>query len=291
MRYSYKKTKEFEKDRARASLKILGAKDKETKLPKAIVDSHDDMVKLLRDASTSNRAISKRAMNAVDIYDRTYFFDWNKVPKDIQKKVVTPYCFMAPVFAEGQTIPSAHFVLGLASFLKLKGCKSILEIGAGTGYNAAIIAATASKDAKVYTTEIRENLIPFAKRNLEKVGLDNKVEVLKANKTVLGAPKKAPFDRIYSTVSTRKTSQVEQLLDQLAIGGIMILPVAKKGNVESYKDAIEWEPGMSLRKDDIYVKDPSRGFIRQAGYTFKKVSPKKIEYSTTIPLALGPMFS
>lgn len=293
MKYNYYFVDTYAKDEARAALKDLAKKNKETKLPELVVHSHEEMVAHLRRVSEGNSAIDQRALNAIEKYDRTNFFDWNDVPEHIKEKVVTPYCFMAPIFSEGQTIPSAHFILGQASFLDLHGDElDILEIGGGTGYNAAIIAATAGSDATVYSSEIRPNLVKLAQENIKKVNLQSRVRIRQAHQNVLGFPAML-FNRIYSTVAAHTTDQVETLLDQLVEDeeSLLMLPIAKYGNVQDKTQAKLWEPGMDIDKKDIYFSDPARGFIRQATYTFKKIDRENIEYSLTISNALGPLFS
>lgn len=291
MKYNYNLTGEFAKDEAREALKDLGAKYKETKLPKIIVNSHKEMISLLKKASKDNPFINEKALEAIEKYDRTKFFDWESIPEEMKQKVVTPYCFMATYFAEGQTIPSPHIILGQASFLGLKDSQKILEIGAGSGYNAVIIAETAGENSKVYSTEIRPNLVKYSKENIKKFGLEERVIILEAQKDRLGSPENDPYDKIYSTVAVHKTSQVEELIDQLTVDGLLMIPLAKYGNVKNKDESILWKPGMDINIDDMYFSDPSRGFIRSATYTFRKDNKDNITYSVIVSNLIGPLIN
>lgn len=292
MKYNYNLTDKLIEGSAsiRADLKSLGEKDKETDLPKIIVNSHEEMVSLLRKASKDNPYINQRALDAIEKFDRTDFFEWDGMPKEIKEKIVTPYCFMAPVFADGQTIPSPHIILTQTSILDLKDGQKILEIGAGSGYNAVIVAYTAGDNAKVYSTEIRPNLIKLGRENIKKLGLEDKVTIIEADKR-LGFPENAPFDRIYSTVGAHTTSQTEELIDQLAINGLLMLPIARYGNTKNKEESKLWEPGMNIAIEDIYFKDPFRGFMRSATYLFRKDNENNVTYSVIVSNAIGPLLN
>lgn len=298
MKYNYWLSNEFSGDEAREALKELASKDEETALPKTIVESHAEMVQLLRQASEGNKHIDPRVLDAIEKIDRTDFFDWDALPADIKEKVVTPYCFMAPVFSDEQTIPdfnkqtipSPHMVLSQASFLDLKDGQKILEIGTRSGYNAAIVAEVAGENSELYSVEENPFLVEYASEKIDAVGLGDRVHVLQAEEGVLGAPKYAHFDRIYSTIAAVNTSQVEALLDQLEVGGLMRLSVVKRGNTSDKEKSVLWTPGNNFGEDEMFCKDPARGMYRQATYAFRKIDEDNIEYSVVISNAIGPIF-
>ncbi|KXH72295.1 MAG: hypothetical protein AM326_03660 [Candidatus Thorarchaeota archaeon SMTZ-45] len=131
----------------------------------------------------------------------------------------------------GQTISAPHMCVIMCEALRLKPGLKILEVGAGSGYHAALCAemvAPKSTDTPghVYTTEIVGGLIDFARGNLERSGYDDRVTLIHADGGI-GLPEHAPFDRIL--VAAAAPSIPEPLVDQLSPGGIMLIPVGGRG--------------------------------------------------------------
>jgi protein-L-isoaspartate(D-aspartate) O-methyltransferase len=131
----------------------------------------------------------------------------------------------------GQTISAPHMCAIMCESLALKPGLNVLEIGAGSGYHAALCAELVappgnSNPGHVYTIEIVEGLIKFARENLERTGYDDRVTLINADGGI-GLPGKAPFDRIL--VAAAAPSVPQPLIDQLAFGGIMLIPVGSKG--------------------------------------------------------------
>jgi protein-L-isoaspartate(D-aspartate) O-methyltransferase len=107
----------------------------------------------------------------------------------------------------------------------------ILEVGAGSGYHAALCAEiVAPKGAEnpghVYTVEIVDALIDFAQKNLERTGYSDRVTLIHGDGG-LGFDQYAPFDRIL--VAAAAPSIPEPLVEQLSPGGIMLIPVGSRG--------------------------------------------------------------
>lgn len=121
----------------------------------------------------------------------------------------------------GQTISAPHMVAIMCNILELAEGHKVLEIGAGSGYNAAVMAELVGKSGHIYTVERIEPLVNFAKENLKETGYDN-VTVLLENGS-LGCPRYAPYDRIAVTCAAPDIP--ETLLEQLKPGGIMVIPV------------------------------------------------------------------
>ncbi len=120
----------------------------------------------------------------------------------------------------GQTIHQAFLSALMISHLELSGGERVLEVGTGSGYDAALLSRVAKE---VYTIEIDADLAAAARRTLAELGYDN-VDVRTAN-GYHGLPDKAPFDAILLTVATESIPQ--PLLDQLKVGGKMVIPVGK----------------------------------------------------------------
>ena len=109
---------------------------------------------------------------------------------------------------------------GLAATVELSGDERVLEIGTGSGYQAAILGELARE---VYTIEIVEPLAERAAADLERLGYEN-VHV-RAGDGYKGWPEEAPFDAIIVTAAPDHVPQ--PLIDQLAVGGRMVIPIGR----------------------------------------------------------------
>ena len=130
----------------------------------------------------------------------------------------------------GQTISAPHISLIYAEMLKIREGQKILEIGAGSGYNAAFFAELVSPEnstspGHVYTIERLPELVTFARDNLTSAGYGTRVTVIQGDGT-LGYPAEAPYDRIIVTAAGPKVP--DPLIEQLADGGKLIIPVGRQ---------------------------------------------------------------
>ena len=119
---------------------------------------------------------------------------------------------------EDQTISQPYIVAYMTEQLKLEKDNKVLEIGTGSGYQAAILAEIVDS---VFTIEIIDILAKRAEKKLKGIGYKN--IFVKSGDGYKGWPKHAPFDAIILTAAPRKIPQ--PLVNQLKIGGRMILPV------------------------------------------------------------------
>jgi len=117
-----------------------------------------------------------------------------------------------------QTISQPYIVGYMTDVLQLEPSHRVLEIGTGSGYQAAVLAEIATH---VYSIEIVPELAEGARRALTESGYRN-VDVRTGN-GYLGWPDRAPFDRIIVTAAPPTIPNA--LVDQLAVGGIMVVPV------------------------------------------------------------------
>ncbi|GAB6165540.1 protein-L-isoaspartate(D-aspartate) O-methyltransferase [Thermostilla marina] len=131
------------------------------------------------------------------------------------------YLDMALPIGHGQTISSPFIVAYMTEQLQPEPDDKVLEIGTGSGYQAAILSPLVKE---VYSIEIVQPLAERAKRTLKRLGYDN--VYVKAGDGYLGWPEYAPFDKIIVTCSPEDIPQ--PLVDQLAEGGRMVVPVGQR---------------------------------------------------------------
>jgi len=122
---------------------------------------------------------------------------------------------------EGQTISQPYIVAVMSEAMKLKGKETVLEVGTGSGYQAAVLSLLCKK---LHTIEIVPALAKRSKKLLKKLGYKN-VTVIEGD-GYDGLPGKAPFDAIMITAAPEVVP--EPLKEQLKIGGRLVLPVGGK---------------------------------------------------------------
>jgi len=124
---------------------------------------------------------------------------------------------------QGQTISAPHMVAIMVEALDLKKGHKVLEIGAGSGYHAAIVANIIGDTGHVYTVERFSVLADFAKKNLESAKVKNvTIEIGDGSE---GLSKYSPYDRIYVTCAAPDVPK--PLIEQLKDGGKLLIPVGQ----------------------------------------------------------------
>ena len=131
------------------------------------------------------------------------------------------YADSALPIGEEQTISQPWIVAAICQALELEGSELVLEIGTGSGYSTAVLALLAGH---VVSVERHEPLSRGAARALESLGVGN-VELLVGDGS-LGVPERAPFDAI--AVHATAPAPPPALLDQLADGGRLVIPIASR---------------------------------------------------------------
>ncbi|MBI4039859.1 protein-L-isoaspartate(D-aspartate) O-methyltransferase [Candidatus Daviesbacteria bacterium] len=130
------------------------------------------------------------------------------------------YLNIALPIGEGQTISQPSLVAQMTQLLGLTGYEKVLEIGTGSGYQAAILSQLA-KD--IYSIELLPQLAEIAKQTLNRLGYKN-VHVFTGNGKQ-GLDEYAPYDAIIVTAAAKEIPQA--LVDQLKDGGRLVIPVGK----------------------------------------------------------------
>lgn len=138
------------------------------------------------------------------------------------------YDDMALPIGEGQTISQPYMVAVMTELLELKGYEKVLEIGTGSGYQAAILAETA---LEVFTVERLETVSFSAEQKLRLLGYSN--IRFRVGDGTLGWPDEAPFERIIVTAGSPGIPR--SLFEQLEEGGIIVIPVGSRTSQQLIK--------------------------------------------------------
>jgi len=140
----------------------------------------------------------------------------------------------------GQTISQPYIVALMTELLELKEGDKVLEIGTGSGYQAAILAKI--PNVEVYTIEIIPKLAESARQRLESLGYTNAHCMQRDG--YYGWPEHAPFDAVIVTAAPDHVPQ--PLVDQLAEGGRMVIPIGPPGGYQTLWKFVK-EPDGELR--------------------------------------------
>lgn len=159
----------------------------------------------------------QQVLKAIANIPRHYFLD----------KAFEEWAYKDQAFPIGceQTISQPYTVAFQTELLDIQPSDKVLEIGTGSGYQACILAFLG---AKVYTIERQKVLFDKTALLLKKIGY-SRIRTLLGD-GYKGAPRFAPFDKILVTAGAREIPQI--LLDQLKIGGLLVIPVGK-GDVKT----------------------------------------------------------
>jgi protein-L-isoaspartate(D-aspartate) O-methyltransferase len=173
------------------------------------------------DFEAARRRMVETQLAARGIRDPLVLAAMGKVPRETfvsARQAAFAYDDGPLPIGEGQTISQPYVVARMTEALTLTRTDRVLEIGTGSGYSAAILAEIATE---VYTVERLPSLADHARQHLADLGYAN-VHVLCGDGT-LGWPDHAPYDAIVATAGGPKVPPA--LLDQLAIGGRLVMPV------------------------------------------------------------------
>jgi protein-L-isoaspartate(D-aspartate) O-methyltransferase len=157
------------------------------------------------------------------------------------------YADQALPIACGQTISQPYVVAYMTEQLEVRPQHRVLEIGTGSGYQAAVLSRIARE---VVSIERYRTLADAARARLKTLGYDN-VTVL-AGDGFLGAPDRAPFDRIMVTAAGEEIP--DALVEQLAVGGKMVMPLGPRTALQRIVKLTKKTEGELVREELIAVR-------------------------------------
>jgi len=160
--------------------------------------------------------VSKKIITVMNKIDRKLF-----VPENLKDYA---YEDIPLTIGYGQTISAPHMVGIMCQELELNEGDKVLEIGTGSGYNAAIMSLLVGNSGHIYTIERINELHKLAKKRFEKLGLTNITAILGDGKE--GLREFAPFNKIVFTCYSEKLP--EKLLEQLSNNGTLLIPVGNE---------------------------------------------------------------
>jgi protein-L-isoaspartate(D-aspartate) O-methyltransferase len=192
----------------------------------------------------------QRVLDAIEKVPRHEF-----VPENVAEHA---YEDMPLPIGYGQTISQPFIVAYMSDALEVEPGSRILEIGTGSGYQAAVLAELG---AEVYTIEIVQPLAERARKDLARLGYD-RVHV-KTGDGYAGWPEHAPFDRIMITAVAPKVP--EPLVEQLATGGLIVMPLEEAKNGRQWLEIVRKNADGSVSKEKTLAVRfvPMTGKVRE----------------------------
>ena len=204
--------------------------------------------RMVRDQMAARDIADPRVLAAMREVPRHQF-----VPTGIRSQAYTDHPL--PI-GHDQTISQPYVVAFMTQALELEGDEKVLEIGTGSGYQAAVLAELCRQ---VYTIEIVDELAARAEQTLDQLGYDN-VHV-RAGDGYQGWPDQAPFDAIIVTAAPPEVP--EPLVEQLATGGRMVIPVGER--LQNLQVLIKTEDGIEQQQVMPVRFVPMTGQAQQEG--------------------------
>jgi len=184
-------------------------------------------------ALRSHGVTDSRVLHAMEKIDRGLFVTGHFADR--------AYDDMPLPIACGQTISQPTVVGRMTQALEVGPRDKVLEVGTGSGYQAAVLAGLARR---VYTVERYRTLAASAKELFDRLGLTNVISL--TGDGALGIPDQAPFDRIIVTAAAEDPPG--PLLAQLREGGIMIVPVGRSAAVQQLIKVRRTETGFDYEE-------------------------------------------
>ena len=183
----------------------------------------------LRQNGVSNPEI----LNSIETIDRSCFVSKSFTNRSLEDIALPIEC--------GQTISQPSLVAFMTQQLEIPYRSKVLEIGTGSGYQTAILARLSSR---VYSIERYKKLVDIAKIRLANLNISNVIVLLQDG--FFGYSPQAPFDRIILTAAVEEIPIL--VLNQLRVGGIMIVPVGMSNQKQSLLKVVKTEKGLDIKE-------------------------------------------
>ena len=183
----------------------------------------------LRQNGVSNPEI----LNSIETIDRSFFVSKSFLTRSLEDIALPIDC--------GQTISQPSLVAFMTQQLEIPYRSKVLEIGTGSGYQTAILARLSSR---VYSIERYKKLVDIAKIRLANLNISNVIILLQDG--FFGYSPQAPFDRIILTAAVEEIPIL--VLNQLKVGGIMIVPVGMSNQKQSLLKVVKTEKGLDIKE-------------------------------------------
>lgn len=181
----------------------------------------------------SRGVTNKRVLNAMERVDRGKYIRGTFEDRAYEDTPLPIAC--------GQTISQPSIVALMTEALDVQPRDKVLEIGTGSGYQAAILSQLARR---VYTVDRYSRLVREARAVFEAENITNIIALIADGSR--GLPKQAPFDRIILTAASEDPPG--PLLEQLRVGGIMVLPVGQSDTVQTLVKVVKTEDGLDYHE-------------------------------------------
>ncbi|MBI4522202.1 MAG: protein-L-isoaspartate(D-aspartate) O-methyltransferase [Deltaproteobacteria bacterium] len=210
------------------------------------------------DFARARREMIERDLRPRGIKDQRVLKAMGAVPRHLfvpEKQRPAAYEDRALAIGEDQTISQPYVVALMSQLAGLKGKERVLEVGTGSGYQAAVLSCLA---ADVYTIEIISSLADRARAIFSRLGYDN--VWVKTGDGFFGWEEKAPFDVILVTASAEKIP--DRLWQQLREGGRLIMPLGpeRQNQILIRATKISGKPSVEKITDVIFV--PMTGAVK-----------------------------
>ena len=179
----------------------------------------------MTDFAEQRERMVRRQLRSRGISDERVLAAMGEIPRELfvdERLRDSAYHDGALPIAADQTISQPWIVAAMCQALELEGAETVLDVGSGSGYSTAVLARLA---ARVIGIERHEVLVRQARRVLAEIGVEN--AEIRVGDGTLGAPDEAPFEGI--AVAATAPGPPPSLVEQLAEGGRLVIPVAEDG--------------------------------------------------------------
>ena len=180
-----------------------------------------------------NGVSNPEVLNSIETIDRSCFVSKSFLNRSLEDIALPIEC--------GQTISQPSLVAFMTQQLEIPNRSKVLEIGTGSGYQTAILARLSSR---VYSIERYKTLVEIAKTRLANLNISNVIILLQDG--FFGYSPQAPFDRIILTAAVEEIPTL--VIDQLKVGGIMIVPVGMSNQKQSLLKVVKTEKGLDIKE-------------------------------------------